>query len=845
MLRLSLDGEWELIERPLTDGIDAAPAVRAARATLATQVPGDVNDALVRAGRLPEPLVGLNFRRFDWVPERSWWHRRTFVAPAGWDASDTVELSLDGLDVHADVWLNGVYIGHHVSAFRPFERNVRKQLVAGPNELLVRLTTGRERIPVNPDFPLLPAVPTEDSRGRPERGERGRIWLRKPAYVWGWDWGPRLPTCGITGRCELRILARAEIRDVALTTRLEGAVAVVAAAVRLDWQTLVASAWGTIEVTLTDDDGHVFSARREGIFVPSGSSFQDFEIRIPDARLWWPHGSGAQHRYRVTAQAVVDGETALAEPFLYGVRTVAMENAPGRFGFRVNGSPVFIQGGNWIPPDSLYGRVTPEKIERLVAEAAAANLNCLRVWGGGRFEMDAFYEACDRLGILLWHDFMSACAPLPADDPGFADEFRAEAEFQLGRLRSRACMLLWCGNNEVGGCYAWFAAAFEKHRDPGWVLYHRLLPEVLRALAPTALYWPTSPYGGATVNEARVGDDHHWVVMRAESEFWSRPEYWDTTAIPIFNSEYGYGGPCCLESTRQYLETERPDLQSEVGREHTNTFYDIPRVNFSIGEHYRDPAGLALEEYILLGGLCQGLNLGYSLESLRANEQSMGGIFWMYDDTWGENGWTIIDYYLRRKVSFYGVKRALAPRRLVLRPGGLAFGGEPGSVVLVGLNASPEPVELRVELGYLSWDGTTRELRPVTVRLAPRSRALLGAVPCPAPERLGHGTIVAIPPDGAGFEPVAWRHCRVREMGLPPAAVRVAGTRCDGRDLLVTVTSPVFAHAVHFAIGGDWRLSDHYFDLLPGEAREVRIFDGAALDSAGLAPRGVVTPNLP
>jgi beta-mannosidase len=190
--------------------------------------------------------------------------------------------------------------------------------------------------------------------------------------------------------------------------------------------------------------------------------------------------------------------------------------------------------------------------------------------------------------------------------------------------------------------------------------------------------------------------------MRPDKQFWSTPEYWDGKEIPIFNSEYGYGGPCSIETTRQYLGSDQPDLFNETGRQHTNTFYDIPRVNWSIQQHYRETDKLSLKDYILLGGLCQGLNLGYSLESLRANEQSMGGIFWMYDDSWGENGWTIIDYYLRRKVSYYNVKRCLAPRRLVLRRGGQAFGGTADEVLLIALNDAAESVECSAQLGYAS-----------------------------------------------------------------------------------------------------------------------------------------------
>jgi beta-mannosidase len=824
MRTLSLDGTWDLIERSLAEDVRAFGVAAIAKPSLQARVPGDVNDDLIQAGRVPEPLTGINFHEFEWVKRRSWWYRRSFRVPADWPAGDALELRIDGLDVCADIWLNGTHLGVQRSAFYPFVCDVSKEIVRDDNNvLIVRVTTGAERVPDKNDWPLLQAVPTEGSRGYPERGNHKRVFLRKPAYVWGWDWTPNLPTCGITGHVELRSLATTEILDVSLVATLDGTSAYVRATVELDHRTLTDTARGTVALELSDEAGRSFRAEAADTLIRSGVNYIKLTLHIPDAKLWWPNGSGPQHRYTVRTQWMI-GEKAVDHPsFKWGLRTVELDTSPGRFAFVINGAPIFMKGGNWIPCDSLYGRIAPEKVTRLVEEAAEANFNILRIWGGGRFELDAFYDACDRCGILVWHDFMSACAPLPAEEEWFTREFMAEAEYQIRRLRNRACMALWSGNNEVGGCYYWFKD-FSEHRDPAWPLYFKRLPELVERLSPHIPYWPTSPYGGVNgVGSPTEGDDHHWVVMRPDKQFWSTPEYWDGKEIPIFNSEYGYGGPCSIESTRQYLGTNQPDLFSETVRQHTNTFYDIPRVNWSIEQHYRDTDQLPLQDFILLGGLCQGLNLGYSLESLRANEQSMGGIFWMYDDAWGENGWTIIDYYLRRKVSYYNVKRCLASRRLVLRRGGQAFGGAADEVLLIALNDTAEPVECSAQLGYVSYDGTVRELRLVNATIPARSKTVVGRVTVPDEARLQLGTIVAIPKSD-GFEPATWRHCRFRQAGIPKAELKIEGTRTDGADLLVTVKSASFAHAVHFDLPGDVRLSDHYFDLLPDERREVRIY---------------------
>ena len=829
MRYVSLNGEWELVERPLSDGAGAYEAAASAAAEFRAQVPGDVNDAVFRAGRLPEPLAGLNFREYSkWIPQRSWWHRRAFEVPA--DAGQFAELELDGLDVHADIWLNGVHLGHHATAFCPFTADVSAVLKrGGKNLLVVRVTTGRELVEhiTREAFPLLDAVSTEEGRGYPDRGMKQRIFLRKPAYSWGWDWSPALPTCGITGNCGLRFYGVNRVERVRLDTSLEGGRAHVRARVELYRRSVVGTAWGKVSVRLTDEDGNVSTATVGDVLVRSGVTFVDVALDVAKPRLWWPNGAGGQHRYTVEAALECEGENMAYPAFRWGMRTVAMDVRPGVFRFLVNGRPLFIQGGNWVPCDHLCGRTTPERLARLVGEAAAANFNCLRVWGGGRYELDAFFDACDEKGILLWHDFMAACSPLPYDEADVAALFRREAEWQARRLCNRACMLLWCGNNEVGACYEWAAKCYEKQRDPAWPLYFEELPRIVAA--ETSLpYWPTSPYGGERTGDPRVGDDHHWVVMRPDTQFWSTPEYWDSASIPIFNSEYGYGGPCCLASTRDYLGTDAPDLLGALGREHTNTFYDIPRVNFSIEQHYRKPAPADIRDYIRLGGLCQGLNYGYSLESMRAHNHNWGGIFWMYNDAWGENGWTIIDYYLRRKISFYFVKRALAPLRLILRRGGRdTFGGRKNEVLAILINATPHPRRGTLRVGFMRYDGAKPELQTVKYDVPAFSRGVVAACPAPTAAQLRHGTVVAQETKDT-LPSATWRHAPCRELNLPPAKVTATAT-VDGADLVARVRADSFAHAVHFDIPDDFRLSDCWFDLLPGETRDIRIFNAAAL----------------
>lgn len=838
-----LDDGWELVEQPLSAGPEAAPAASVAPAVCPATVPGDVNADLFAAGLLPDPLVGLHYREASArILSRSWWYRLSFATPSaradGTPLPPYAELRLEGLDVHADIWLNDTLLGHHASDFFPFSADVTRLLRhdGAANLLLVRVTTGREIADAHPDdsFPFLSGVPTEADRGYPHRGYRKRVFLRKPAYSWGWDWSPALPTCGITGPVSLRFHEEREVDHVALTTTLspDRKQAHVHARVEIRSRlSPILTTFGTVRLRLVSPDGRIFETQATDVLLGGGNTAVPLSIEIPDPVLWWPNGSGQQPLHTVETSVEYDGHTVHARPFPWGLRTVECEFRPGIFRFRVNGVPVFLQGGNWVPCDHLVGRTTPERLAFLVDEAATAHFNCLRVWGGGRYELDAFYEACDRRGILVWHDFMSACCALPFNEPDFADLCRREAFYQVRRLQRHPCMLQWCGNNEVGDAHAWNPDVY-RNGEPMDPFYFDELPRIVAAESPGTPYLPTSPYGGEdSTQSSKVGDNHHWVVMRPDPAFWSHPEYWNRTDIPLFNSEYGYGGPCSLSSTRQYLGTDIPVLTDAVGHEHTNTFYDIPRVDFSIAEHYGPKPDRSLGEYILLGGLCQGLNLGYSMESLRANDHTWGALFWMYDDSWGENGWTIIDFYLRRKTSYYGVRRALAPRKLLFRRGGEAFGGSPEEVLLLAINATDSPFRAKVHAGYRRFDGSSSaSLREIAIDVPARAKGVtVAAFPLPSPDELACGTLMAYPRGDSMEESISWRSARHKDIAYPPATPRIVEAVAEGKDLRVTVETDAFAHAVHFVPGDDLRPDDDFFDLLPGERRTIRIPDAADL----------------
>jgi len=441
--QLSLNGDWELRQEDIScDASQFKRINRLRKGWLFTPVPGDIHQGLIAAGQIKEPLVGLNSFDCKWVENYSWWLRRTFTATRIMLDAEAVELVIGGLDANASVFLNDAYLGEHPSTFRPFIRRIEDHIHEGKNTVLVRLTHGLENISKKQIARLGGMIPTEAINGYPERGDRRRVFVRKPQYCWGWDWSPRLATVGITGDAEIRVLRGAVIRDVNVKPMRRGKSVELTITVRAEWLDCFRSGRGCVSVRVTDPKGK-FSAQAEvEVFLQTGLNYIDIPVTIPKAKLWWPSNMGPQNLYEVAVTVKTNSATIDRRQFKYGIRFVELDTKE-TFALRINGTTVFCKGANWIPADALYARVTDEKIEQLVAEAKQANFNMFRVWGGGLYEREAFYEICDREGIMIWQDFMFACGPYPDHLASFRSDLAKEADFQTKRLRNHACVVMW------------------------------------------------------------------------------------------------------------------------------------------------------------------------------------------------------------------------------------------------------------------------------------------------------------------------------------------------------------------------------------------------------------------
>jgi beta-mannosidase len=821
MDKLDLNNDWELTYESLSWGIAELQAILSKQeGWLPCNIPCDVHVPLIAQGIIKEPLEALNCYDSEWIEDKSWWFRKIFSADNDLLDCDAVELTLESLDAEADIFINGFHLAHHKSAFYPYTADIKKMLKQGDNTLIVRVTSGLENVSDQDIAAIGHTVSTESDGVRGIRGDKRRAFVRKPQYVYGWDWGPRIASCGIMKNVYIKAYKKIAVRGVHVITRL-----VSSQSARLDLQIEVEnlhpfkSFEGSVDVKLLFDGKSVCVIRKEE-HLRSGINYINLTAEIENPQLWWPNGMGCQNLYTVRTSICADEIKVCFPEFKYGVRTLrlSMEKLNDReriFAFEVNGVKVYCKGGNWIPADSIYGRITDEKYENLIREARDANFTMLRVWGGGIYEKDIFYEKCDENGILLWHDFMFACAMYPDNEEWFRTEVTREMEYQTRRLRNHSCMALWCGNNENSwGFNAWWVG--EKHSKfyGGATCYNIIAPEVVQKNCPEIPYWNSSPYGGDDPNSSEIGDRHHWgdCTMNPEMDKRITPEEYDKITSR-FISEYGYIGPCAKSTIARYHAGNPVDREGAIWKLHNNTF-EKETVIAGIVKHYADIEKLDMDGYLLYAGLCQGLMYQYSLEAIRFKKDCWGSLFWMYDDCWGEVGWTIIDYYLRRKPSYYYVKRAFAPVKLILRE-------ENGRVSVMGVNETGKSVRFGMEYGYASFDGILRDTKRANTELPSFSREIVYVF-----DRGAHDFtqgVCFVKPDDPTIAPATLRTNDFRNLHIEKADITVDEVENRDGSISFTVSSHTFAHAVHFGLEDEIHLSDEYFDLLPNERRRIEI----------------------
>ncbi|MBN2452479.1 MAG: hypothetical protein JXR77_18985, partial [Lentisphaeria bacterium] len=733
--------------------------------------------------------------------ETIWLYRRTFRVPA-LAAGERAWLVFERLDLAATVFLNGREAGRHANAFHPLRIDVTRDLREGDNTVVVEVESG------------LFSVSERPWQGY-GNGEDGRLhkrhWLRKPQSSFSWDWSQRLINVGITGGVSLEIARQVRVDTMVVVSGVSGAGRPGEVTGRMLVEGL---AEGPVEGVMSLEVAGTGRRAEVPVTIAAGMNRIEGRLALPDPELWWPRGHGAQPLYTVQAALRLGGTVVYEGERRVGFRHVRLNQDPHPedgtwFVVEVNGKPIFCKGANLVPADYVFARLDRPRYAGLVDRAIEANANLLRVWGGGLYESDAFYDLCDERGILVWQEFIFACSKYPATDEAFLADVTREATHQVRRLAHHASLLLWCGNNELEwGCYSW---GYERGVSyPDYAIFHQVLPRVLKAEDGSRIYHPSSPYspGHEHPNADHTGDQHPWSVGFANTDF---REYRRMSCR--FPNEGGIMGPCALPTVRACLAGDET-IGSFAWDVHENSIAFGCRTDRMLSQWLGlEAEGMGLADWVYRAGLLQGLGLNEYIRNFRRRMfHSASAIFWMYNDCWPMvRSWTIVDYYLRRTPAFHPVRRAFAPLTV-------AIAVEEDRVCVFGINEGDNRHgTVRYGLFALA-GGFPREYRE-DVCLPANASTRIGAFPLADWHALGeatHGAFAILEQEGREVAREVFLLPFYKDMAWPRATVSVESRR--GKAVFRCDT---FAWRVCVDLDGERAYPDNFFDLLPGVPYEL------------------------
>lgn len=661
------------------------------QAWLVCDVPGDVHSTLLKHGVIEDPYYGTNDVKCQWIHNKVWWYRKEFEFIKSKEDQEKVEIIFEGIDTYAYVYLNEKLIGFSENMFLPLTLDVTNALQDGKNTLALKFVTLKEMTKDKSTKDMWYVFNNQSQ------------WTRKSAMNFGWDWGPKLITIGLWKAAYIKKSRVASLKDVNIKTQ----------EINVRDKTALLEITGDV-VRYSDNEALGVNIFFGNTLDPITNIKLDKEkhiaIHLPleDVRFWWTHDLGEPYLYDVRIELLHEGNIIDTYTTKYGIRDIRVQffsNAyKSRFTFILNGVELFAKGANWIPAHNFIGAIEDNRYIKQIQMAKEGNMNMLRVWGGGVYEKDIFYNECDRLGILIWQDFMFACSEYPDHDRLFVENVRKEIYHTVRHLRNHPSIAIWVGNNENQQLHE----GANVNRDlMGMKLFETYMVEWMRELDSTRLYWPGSAYGGKDPQSQEIGDKHNWEVwhgMSASYKLYARDE-------SRFCSEFGiHSSPVKTTMARNI-----PNGQLKLGGfelDYRNKDKNPSRMQLLLENHTGLPNDL--DQYIDFTMIVQAEALKYAVEHYRRRfPETSGTLIWQLNDCWPGQSWSMIDYYLYPKASFYYAKKFFAPILVSFKEEGQE------NISVWVTNNSMERYMDTIELGIKSYIGEEIMIENIQVDVEP------------------------------------------------------------------------------------------------------------------------------
>jgi beta-mannosidase len=755
---------------------------------LPAHVPGTIHTDLLSQKIISDPYYRMNEHDVQWIENLQWCYRREFDVDAALLHEQRIILVAEGLDTYANIIINGNPVATTENMFVEHRFDVKKYLQLGMNTIEIHF-----------DSPVVHSKGLEKKHGRLQVAlESHRVYVRKAQYSFGWDWGPKLTTSGIWRPIYLEASSGPALRNPFVrTVELKRNSATIEVSVEIEHFKSPIKVTTKIEGTGSSTE-HVRRA---------ASPLLRFKLKIANPDIWWPNGYGNQPLYKAILSLQQDDGTTSEVTATFGIRTIKLlqkkDHEGTSFIVNVNGENIFCKGADWIPGDNFIPRIPISTYERLLTMARDAHMNMIRVWGGGIYEQDVFYNLCDNLGLLVWQDFMFACGEYP-QTTWFLKLIKDEATKAVVRLRNHPSIAVWCGNNEC----EWLFCVENPEQTPddmtGAVIFRDILPAIVKKIDPSRPYWRSSPFGAGFPNDESNGTHHQWHVW----SFWKDyGEYENVNAR--FVSEFGFQAPANIRTWEEATLPEDRTPQHPVIEHHNKQVEGQERLFRFQAAHYT--IGKNFNDFVYRGQLVQANALKTAVEHWRRRKfDTAGALYWQLNDCWPVSSWAVIDSGLRPKAAYFYTKRFFANVLVSIKM-------NDSIIEIWGTNDSLKRFHGMLHTAVLSFQGDKYSDTVNEVCIEPNSSGKLIEIPDVPNGSVDRNTsylMAQLLSDGNMISENRFYFVQPKHLHFPNPQLTYKIVENDKRTYRLTIQTDLFAKDVRVEIdGGDAEFSDNYFDL--------------------------------